>query len=294
MLKSSTHVVKFASLVPLLAGSGVVAPSQNTGFRPTLRLEKQVYAQDETIRFWVGVTSESKIPAALRTSCILHWIRPDGSRFDQPLSWPIDGDSSHGWEGGTGFGKRSPSLGRYVVSFEFASQRTADQNFEVVANPLSSSIEAHWIFVNSESGVGVRARSAILHIENRTGRVLRFAKPGLTGSEVWLHVKGFQPASDVSTFVPESAVLRADEIPPFVLQQLDWESQSRWPMVTVPPGRSADRPLDLRSSYSFREGLEYEVNVSTELTVFVGEQVDFDARLFPLRIPVSATAHFRW
>jgi len=65
-------------------------------------------------------------------------------------------------------------------------------------------------------------------------------------------------------------------------------------MVTVPAGGSADRNLALQSAYAFRDGHEYEVTISTVLTVFVGERDDADAQLFPLRIPVSGTTRFRW
>jgi hypothetical protein len=50
----------------------------------------------------------------------------------------------------------------------------------------------------------------------------------------------------------------------------------------------------LQSAYSFRDGQEYEVTISSVLTLFIGERDDADAQLFPLRIPVSVTARFRW
>jgi len=285
--KPTTSLVVAAYLAVSIASS-----QQTSEFSPTLRLEKDVYLAGEEVRFWIGVTSQSKIPDALRTSCALHWIRPDGTRVDEHVAWPIDGDPASSWEAGQGLVNQSPSLGRYVVSFEFAGQRTPDQSFQIVANSFANSIEAHWIFVNTGSGTDVQERRLLLRVENKTGRTLRFAKPGLTGSEVWLHVKTFLPPSSNSTFVPERALLRVNEVPSFVLQKLDWDSQSRWPMVTVPPGGIFDRNVDLRSCYAFRDRQEYQVNISTVLTVFIGERDDFDARLSPLRVPVSGTAHF--
>jgi hypothetical protein len=149
-------------------------------------------------------------------------------------------------------------------------------------------------FVDTKSGGGIHARSVLLDVENRTGRVLRFAKPGLGGSEVWLHVRTFQPPSFDSTFVSQSALLRADEVPEFSLEKLDWSNQSRWPMITWPLGESANRAVDLQSAYPFRDDQEYEITISTVLTFFVGERDDSAAELFSLRMPVSATAHFRW
>ena len=65
-------------------------------------------------------------------------------------------------------------------------------------------------------------------------------------------------------------------------------------MITVPGGGSVDRNVVLQSAYPFREGQEYEVTISTVLTLFVGEPSDADAQLFPLRIPVSGMVRFRW
>jgi hypothetical protein len=185
-------------------------------------------------------------------------------------------------------------LGRYIVSFECAGRQTKDQSFEVVANPFTSGIRAQWVFVDSTSGTGVRARSVFLHLENRTGRVLRFAKPGLIGSEVWFRVRTLQPPSIETTFVPQPALLRADEIPSFSFEKVEWGNQSKWPMITVAPGGSSDRTIDLQSAYPFRNEQEYEVTIETVLTVFIGESEDSDAGLFPLRIPASTTTHFRW
>lgn len=273
----------------------VVAPSQQTAdLNPTLNLEKTTYAANESIRFWIGVTSTSSIPEALRSSCLLHWTRPDGARHDEQVGWPPDGDTSHGWQGGWGLGKQNVGAGRYVVSFECGGRRTEDESFEIVANLYTSNTRVSWKFTDSTSAGGVRSRSASLHLENGTGRVLRFAKPGLAGSEVWLRVKTSQPPSIDTTFIPQPALLRADEIPSFFFQKIEWENQSKWPMITVAPGGSSDRPVALQSAYPFRNEQEYEVTIETVLTIFIGESGDSDAGLFPLRVPVSTTVHFRW
>ena len=46
-------------------------------------------------------------------------------------------------------------------------------------------------FGDTKSGGDIHARGVLLHVENKSDRVLRFAKPGLIGSEVWLNVKQF-------------------------------------------------------------------------------------------------------
>jgi len=295
----SMRMTDISRLVSLIAAGAwlatVVAPSQQTtDLNPSLQLDKPIYLADESVRFWVGVTSASEIPEALRRSCILHWLRPDASHFDEKVPWPVDGDSSRSWQGGWGFGRQPVSLGRYVVSFECEGKKTPDQRFEIVVNPLSTGIRAEWILVDTKSGGSIHARSAFLHVENRTGRVLRFAKPGLVGSEVSLQIKTLWPPSVVSTLVSESAILRADEIPSFSFQKIEWSNQAKWPMINVPPGGSADRTVDLLSAYPFHNEQEYEVTINTVLTVFVGEREDPDAGFFPMRIPVSSTVHFGW
>jgi hypothetical protein len=274
-------------------GGAVGISLQTASYSPMLQLEKPVYVAGESIRFWIGVAGDVEIPEALRRSAVVHWVYPDGSEMDEHVSWPIDGNPSGGWKGCWGFGNRSPGPGRYVVSFEFAGQRTADQSFEIVPNRVFSGIGARWLFIDTNSG-GIHTRGASLHLENKSGRVLRVAKPGSMGSEVWLRVKTFQPPTSESTFVPRSAMLRADEIPSTFFDKLDWDNQSKWPMITVPGGGAVDRNLRLQSVYSFRDGQEYEITIGTVLTVFVGERDDSDAQMFPLRIPVSETARFRW
>ena len=293
---ASLHTARFAclSIVGIWLSVGVASAQRSTSFGPILELEKSVYVAGEAIRFWIGVTSDVPIPEALQSSYVVHIVRPDGSRVDERVSSTADGDPSRAWKGGWGFGTQTPSLGRYVVSFEFAGQRTAEQTFEVIPNPFAQGIEARWIFVDTKSGGEVHSRGVLLHIENKTGRELQFAKPGLSGSEVWLHVKQFQPPYSKSTFIPQSALLQADEVPSFTLDTLDWSNRARWPMVIVQDGRSVDRGLAFQSAYPFHDGQEYEVTISTVLTVFVGERDDADAQLFPLRIPTSGTARFRW
>jgi hypothetical protein len=292
----SKYVAGFASLIAIGCWLGaVVGLSQQTArLRPSIELEKPVYVAGESIRFWIGVTADADIPEALRQSAVFHTVWPDGTRTDEHVSWPADGNTSRGWKGGWGFGNRSPSPGHYVVWFEFAGQKTTDRSFDIVPNPFSNSIAARWIFTNTKSGGSDHVRGALLHIDNRSDRALRVAKPGLLGSEVWLDVKAFQTPSSASTFIPQSAMLRSDEIPSFSVDKLDWNNQSKWPMIAMPAGGAADRSLTLASSYKFRDGQEYEITIGTVLTAFVGEPGDSDAQLFPLRIPVSATARFRW
>lgn len=292
-----TSLTTRLSLVLLAAGAICfvlvpAVPQQAPGFQPILEIEKPIFASNESVRFWIGVRSDVPIPEELRDSCVVHFLWPDGSTVHQRASWPYDGDPSRGWRGGWGFGTQTPAIGRYVVSFEFAGRKTADQTFEIVPDPFQTGIQAAWVF--ADSGLGMPPRVVALHVENRTNRFVRFAKPGLTDSYVFISVKQSSPPSWSQTFVPETALLTSDEIPEFSFEKLNWSNQSRWPMITVPPGGFVDRPLALQSAYPFTPGAEYQVTISNVLTIFVGEARDIDAQLFPMRVPISATTQFRW
>ena len=289
------HGARLASLLIASLFAATVGFSQTaTPSVPILELEKKVFLAGESVRLWVGVVAETVVPEALRESGVLHIVLPGGGRIDDPVSSPRDGDSSDGWKGGWGFGERQPSPGRYIASFEFAGQRSVAQPFEIIPNPYSDKIEARWVFSGSKSGGGVHMRGVFLHLENKTGRVIRIARPGSNAADVWIKVETFDPPSRESKFVPQSAMLQAEEIPSYSFEKLDWANQSRWPMIAVPSGESADLRLALHSAYSFRDRQEYEITIGSVLTVFVGEREDADAQLFPLRIPVATTARFRW
>ncbi len=285
-----------------VAGSAVIAAyigatvgfsQQTAAFSPILELEKTVFALGESIRLWNGVTAQTDIPESLWASGVMHIVCPDGSRIDDRVS-VRDGNPAHGWKGGWGFGERRLSPGRYIASFEFAGRRTPDRSFEIIASPLIQQIDAHWVFSDSKSGGDIHARGVLLHLENKTGRVLHIAKPGLSGNEVWINVKAIQPAANDTTFVPESARLEAGEIASYVLDTLNWDNQPQWPMITVPAGGFTDRDVRFQAAYTFVDRREYEVTIGAILTVFVGERGDPDSPIFPLRILVSATARFRW
>lgn len=293
MMNRMYNAARGLMLAWLMIGASTAQSRPSGGFTPVLEIEKPAYLADEAIRFRIGVDADLPIPEAVRSTCVLHWIRPNSTAFDEPVSWPRDGDPTRGWRGGWGFGKQPPEVGRYTVSFEFAGRRTAAQSFDVIADPFAGRIAAHWVIAATKSG-GAPTHAAQLHVENRTGRLLRFAKPGLLGSEVWLEVRTLQPRSTASLPVPQQALPKPAELSEISLDRLNWDNQSQWPMIEVADGESADRPVALGAVYPFRDGQEYDVTFHTTLTVFVGERGDADARLFPLQIPVSTKAHMRW
>ncbi len=260
---------------------------------PFLELEKPTYLDNESITLWVGVSSTSEISENLWQSCILHIVWPDGQKRDMPVSWPIDGAISRGWKGGWQLPAESQMPGSYTVAFEFAGTRTPQQHFTILKNPFADTFRAEWIFMNTSSG-SVHSLGALLRIENRTGRVVRLAEPGLPGSEVSMSVKQVNPPSQESFFMPLSAFAMPPTIPNFspATVTLTWNYLSRWSIIPLTPGDSVERTFLPEAAYHFRENNVYEVTLYAVLTVFVGERTDADSELYPLRIPVSATSQF--
>jgi hypothetical protein len=103
---------------------------------PTLRLEKPKYVLGESIRFWIGVKCIecNPIPKKYWNTCFLYITRPDGTEKKESVSWPVDGMIDRGWTGGYGFGKEEVQVGKYILVFEFAKQKT--EPVEVIVEEL--------------------------------------------------------------------------------------------------------------------------------------------------------------
>ena len=62
-------------------------PSLGFSATPQLQIPKPVFATDEMARFMAGVVSDEEIPEDLQESLIVHIVRPDGSKSDEPAGW---------------------------------------------------------------------------------------------------------------------------------------------------------------------------------------------------------------
>jgi hypothetical protein len=254
--------------------------------KPLLTVDKHFFSANESVRFWISVSSPDPIPESVWESGVVHIVRPDGSRFDQHVSSPIDGDPSRGYKGGWGLGPVPYLLGTYRVSFEFAGKTSEEQALEIVPNALARGVQAYWVFKQS--------RDAVLRVENHTGRIVRFAELGLIGSEVGISVSQDQPRSMDSRFVPESVISPPHITPEYSFDNLDWNNMSRWPMVSVPPGQSVERTIALDAAFPFQKNQDYDVRLGVTLTLFIGEAGDPEAPLFPERRIVQGTSRLRW
>ena len=109
-----------------------------TPARPIIELEKTRFASNEEVFFWVGVTApdDYRIPRSLWTTCRLIITRPDGTKRIDVVGWPIDGMLDRGWRGGWGLRSEPLQIGRYVLVFEFAGQRTSPYSFTVEDIPI--------------------------------------------------------------------------------------------------------------------------------------------------------------
>jgi hypothetical protein len=252
---------------------------------PTLTLDKYQFFPDESVRFWIGVSATDPIPESMWESGAVHIVRPDGSKLDQHVSAPIDGNRSLSYKGGWGLGPGPHPLGKYRVSFEYAAKKTEEQILEIVPNPFAGGVQAYWVFNQSSS--------AVLLVENHTDRMVRFAEPGLMGSEISIGVSQDQPRSSDQRFVPESAISPPHMTPQYSFDNLDWTNISRWPMVLVPPGQSVERTIALAAAFPFRNHREYDVRLSYVLTLFIGESSDPEAALFPERRAVVGDSRLR-
>ena len=248
---------------------------------PSLTLDKHSFFADESVRFWIGVSAEEDIPEALWSSGVVHTVGPDGATVDQRVSRPPDGDVRRGFKGGWGLGPGPHLLGSYRVSFEFAGRKTEDQILEIVPNPFE--VVAYWTF---------DSHRAVLRVENHTVRMVRFAEPGLMGSEISLTVR--QEGSSDSRFVPGEAVSPPHATPTYSFDRLDWSNLVRWPMVSVPPGQAAERTIALSAAFPFRQGVGYDITLGVALTLFIGEPGDREAGLFPARRSISGAARMEW
>jgi hypothetical protein len=275
--------IRLVSRVSFALGFATLAMAQT----PTLRLDKHFFFPDESVRFWIGTYADDPNPDSGRKSGAIHIVRPDGSKFDQPVSSPIDGDPSRGWRGAWGLGPGPYLLGTYRLIFEFAGERTEEQSLEIVPNPFAGGVQAHWVFREP--------RRAVLRVENHTDRMVRLPELGLIGSEVSITIHYGEPRMDYSRFVPGLAISPPHATPQISLNSFDWTNISRWPMVAVPPGQSVERTVDLATAFPFQEGGgDYSVTLGVTLTLFVGEASDSEARLYPERRDVRGDTRFRW
>jgi hypothetical protein len=140
---------------------------------------------------------------------VLHVIRPDGVQTN------ADGIVARGWAGESSVeGRhvaRQPAVGAGPLSilFEWDQKHSPEAELTVCEWDLQDRILARWVF----EGDDFQHAAAVLTVENQTDRVLRFARLGIMGSEVWLSCTqdGLNPSQE-STFYPWKELFPGEDI----------------------------------------------------------------------------------
>ena len=290
--------------VSMMCASAIAAASsaqnQQTPARPIIELEKTRFASNEQVFFWVGVAAANdyRIPQALWSTCRLIVTRPDGARQVEVVSWPVDGMLDRGWRGGHTLRPESIQLGRYVVVFEFAGQRTEPRSFVVEELPILMQISGEFV---SPSPLLLHSpdASAVLTIHNRSNQTIRFPHRGVMFENVGVSLNktsGERWAS--SFFVSQTSLLKAAALERSLLAEtrFSWALVDKVPTVVLAPGSAYRLELPWKEILAGHGELqripagEYEVRVLDDCADLVGEPSGPWAELSPLRLTITSTA----
>jgi hypothetical protein len=253
---------------------------------PFVQVDKPLFAQGEVIRFWVGVSSSGSIPEEKQKPGVLHIIHPDGVLESQPISWPRDGTGDSSWRGGALLGKLPAKLGRYRVSFEWDRKLSPESELTVCELDLLGRLVTRWTF----EGKDFQSAAAVLTVENMTNQIVRFCRLGTLDSVVWLHGNqdGPKPLRE-SILYPQYLLSEGYN------QYIDnprWKEFNQLPLVKVEPHNRFSQALYL-SKANFRFPFTTPtIDISTELTLFIGEASDAGSGLYPVRQNVAASRRF--
>ena len=257
---------------------------------PVVEVDKPIFAYGEPIRVWVAVHAAGPIAEEKQKAGVLHVTRPDGVRESQPVSWPVDGPGDRSWKGGVTLDNSSVVLGRYRFRFEWDQKQSAEAELTVREWDLRDRIVTRWAF----EGDDFQQAAAVLTVENRTEQILRFARLGIAGSEVWLSYAQAGPEpSEESVFYPWRELLpEVESFPGAGADDAGWQNLDRLPLVTVEPNARFSQILSLANVRLQFPATTPKVEIGTVLTVFAGEAGDPESGLYPVRLRVGASRTF--
>jgi hypothetical protein len=270
--------------------SGVLVPGlsllADDDAAPFVQIDKPIFARGEVIRFWVGVSGSGSIPEEKQKPGVLHIIHPDGVRESEPISWPLDGPGNSSWQGGTLLGKLPAKLGRYRVSFEWDRKLSPEGELTVCEWDLLGRLVPRWAF----EGNDFQSAKAVLTVENLTNQIVRFCRLGTLDTVVWLHCTqdGPKPSRD-SIMYPQYLLSEGYNT---YLYNPRWKDLNQLPLVKVEPHSRFSQALYL-SKANFRFPFTSPtIDISTELTLFVGGASDVGSALYPVRLNVAGSRQF--
>jgi hypothetical protein len=278
------------------------AQSPPTPARPTIELEKTRFASNEEVFFWVGVTApdDYRIPRSLWTTCRLTITRPDGTQRIDVVGWPNDGMlADRGWRGGWGLRSEPLQIGRYVLVFEFAGQKTSPSSFTVEDIPILKVIAGEFMFP-SPLLLGSPDASVTLTVRNHSSQTIRFPHRGVMSEHVWVELNKTTGEKWVSSFpVPEPVLLKAAGIERSTIAEdtFSWILAGRVPTIVLAPGDIYRLELPLNTVLTGRGGSqpipdgEYDVRLSTIVQMLVGQRDGSWADLSPIRLNITSVKH---
>jgi hypothetical protein len=277
------------------------AQSPPTPARPVIELQKSRFASTEQVFFWLGVTApdDYRIPQSLWNTCRLTITRPDGTQRVDVVGWPMDGMLDHGWRGGWGLRSEAPQVGRYVLVFEFAGQKTSPYSFTVEDTPVLNDVTGEFVFP-SPLMLGPADTSVTLTLRNRSSQTIRFPHRGVMFEGVWVGLNKTTGEKWSSSFpVPEPVLLRPAGIERSTIgeDKFSWDLVGKVPTVALAPGEIYRLVLPLNAVLAGHGGSqpipngEYEVRFSTIVQMLVGGQDGPWAAFAPIRLNITSLAH---
>jgi len=275
------------------------AQSPPTPARPTLELDKTRFASNEEVFFWVGVTApdDYRIPKRLWTTCRLIITRPDGTQRIDVVGWPVDGPLDRGWRGGWGLRSEPLQIGRYVLVFEFAGQKTSPYSFTIEDVPILKEITGEFMF---PSPLLSPDASVMLTVRNHSSQTIRFPHRGVMLEQVWVGLNKTTGEKWSSSFpVPEPVLLKAAGIERSTIAEdrFSWTLAGRVPTIVLVPGDIYRLELPLSAVLAGHAGSqpipvgEYDVRLSTIVQMLVGQRDGSWADLSPIRLNITSVRH---
>lgn len=286
-------------LLAALFCSLAVAQDAKAPLRPILKLEKPKYVLGESILFEVGMepaTADGKIPSDIVTArkpCALNISRPDGSHETQSVNWPVDGDLSGGFIGG--WGLPAAMAGDYMLVLECSGVVTAPVKLPVIKNSISKQIKIALEF--KKGGTLHRSGSLPFTFDLRNdspyyiqfperGAIIGDARKGRTMVDgVALHIVRRDPAATWDVIYPWKELSdkpRAEGLP----------SNDRLPTITLVPGGHFEQNLYVEDAFKLDEPGQYEITISTSVTVFARESDGKLKDFSPVRLSAKRTGEF--
>jgi hypothetical protein len=274
--------------------------AQTSSARPFVQLEKKRFAATENVFFWIGWTADSSIPTRLEGRVFI--VRPDGSQKIMAVSPPADRMTlASSSKGGWGLGEM-PEIGRYDVAYEIAGRISEPVPFVVEDVPLLRDIVAGFSF---PSPLDLTSTQVVTFtVRNGTREVIRFPRFGgtLQGIDAGM-IRTTPPRFSSLYIIPASTLDEAsglrDSRPEgenISWDHFTWDILEKVQTVTIKPGDTyrLDLPvsalLPKASVFEISSG-EYDLRLSTNLKVLIGEPGGAWADLSPVRIPVNSSAH---